>query len=207
MSPRTSIKKVLRDSYYDRHKISDEQIEAYAKPLRAPGGKYALLQTARQAIPENVKEITDQYPTITVPTLILWGLDDRLIPIKIGRMLHEAIPRSTLEKSIRNSLSFGVFHGSKQVGFARVISDSATVAYLGDVFVVPEYRGRGLAKWLMQCVVSHSDLQNLRRWILVTENAHGLYRKYGFTQLARPDRFMELHTPDVYMRASRDEDR
>jgi len=117
------------------------------------------------------------------------------------------IPRSTLEKSIRNSLSFGVFHGSKQVGFARVISDSATVAYLGDVFIVPEYRGRGLAKWLMQCIVSHSDLQNLRRWILVTENAHGLYRKYGFTQLARPDRFMELHTPDVYMRASRDEDR
>lgn len=108
------------------------------------------------------------------------------------------IPRSTVENSIRNSLSFGLFHGSRQVGFARVISDRATVAYLGDVFIVPEYRGRGLSKWLMQCILSHPDLQNLRRWILVTENAHGLYQKYGFTRLARPDRFMELYNPDVY---------
>src|SRR5580704_4347397 len=108
------------------------------------------------------------------------------------------IPRPTLEKSVRNSLSFGLYQGNRQMGFARVISDYATVAYLGDVFVLPEYRGRGLAKWLMQCVASHPDLQNLRRWILVTSDAHGLYRKYGFTQLARHDSFMELYDPDVY---------
>jgi len=108
------------------------------------------------------------------------------------------IPRSTLEKSVRNSLCFGVFQGEKQVGFARVISDNATIAYLGDVFVLPEYRGSGLAKWLMECILSHPDLQNLRRWILVTEDAHGLYRKFGFTQLRHPDGFMELHNPDVY---------
>src|SRR5205807_2549799 len=90
-------RRVLRDSYYERDKISDEQIEAYAKPIAARGGRYALLQTARQAIPKNIDEITEQYKTISVPTLILWGLDDRLLPIKIGRMLHESIPRSTLE--------------------------------------------------------------------------------------------------------------
>jgi GNAT superfamily N-acetyltransferase len=108
------------------------------------------------------------------------------------------IPRSTVEQSVRNSLCFGLFYGSKQIGFARVISDRATIAYLGDVFVLAEYRGRGLAKWLMECVVSHPNLQNLRRWILVTEDAHGLYRKYGFAQLLRPEIYMELHNPDVY---------
>jgi GNAT superfamily N-acetyltransferase len=110
----------------------------------------------------------------------------------------KGIARAAVEKSVRHSLCFGVFHGNKQVGFARVISDCATIAYLGDVFVLKNYRGRGLAKWLMQCVVSHPDLQNLRRWILVTGDAHELYRKYGFTQLASPDSFMELHNPDVY---------
>src|SRR5438270_5585177 len=108
------------------------------------------------------------------------------------------ISRSALEKSILNSLCFGLFHGKRQVGFGRVISDLATIAYLGDVFVIPEYRGRGLAKWLMECIVSHPDLQNLRRWILVTKETHGLYRKYGFTPLLRPDSYMELHNPDVY---------
>ena len=108
------------------------------------------------------------------------------------------IPRSVFEKSTRCSLCFGLFHADRQVGFARVISDHATIAYLGDVFVLPEYRGRGLAKWLMQCIVAHPDLQDLRRWILVTENAHGLYRRYGFTELAHPEGFMELHNPDVY---------
>ena len=113
----------------------------------------------------------------------------------------KGIPRSTLEESIRNSLCFGLFQGNKQVGFARVITDQATIAYLGDVFVLPEYRGRGLAKWLMECIVSHPDVQGLRRWILVTEDAHGLYRKYGFAQLAHPQGFMERHIADVYKSA------
>ena len=110
----------------------------------------------------------------------------------------KAIPRARLEKSLRNSLCFGLFHDDRQIGFARVISDLATIAYLGDVFVLPEYRGRGLSKWLMECVCSHPDLQSLRRWILVTEDAHGLYRRYGFSQLAHPEGYMERHDPDVY---------
>ena len=108
------------------------------------------------------------------------------------------IPRTTLERSIRNSLCFGLYHQSRQIGFARVISDYATIAYLGDVFVLEEFRGRGLSKWLMECVRSHPDLQNLRRWILLTGDAHGLYEKFGFTRLARPEIYMERHDPHVY---------
>jgi GNAT superfamily N-acetyltransferase len=110
------------------------------------------------------------------------------------------IPRSTVEKSMRNSLCFGLFHGKAQVGFARVISDRATFAYLADVFVLPEYRGRGLAKWLMECIMAHPELQGLRRWLLVTRDAHGLYEKFGFKPLARPERLMEIHTPGIYAR-------
>lgn len=109
------------------------------------------------------------------------------------------IPRTTVERSVRNSICFGVFQGTPQVGFARVISDCATIAYLGDVFILREFRGRGLGKWLMECVISHPDLQNLRRWILVTEDAHSLYRKCGFSHLTRQEKFMELHKPDVYL--------
>jgi GNAT superfamily N-acetyltransferase len=100
------------------------------------------------------------------------------------------IAREIVERSIEHSLCFGVFHRNRQVGFARVITDCATIAYLGDVFILKDYRGRGLAKWLMECVVAHPALQGLRRWILVTADAHDLYRKYGFTPLARPERLM-----------------
>jgi GNAT superfamily N-acetyltransferase len=110
----------------------------------------------------------------------------------------KGIPRATFEKSVRNSLCFGLFHGNRQIGFARVISDFATIAYLGDVFVTPPYRGQGLAKWLMECVVSHPELQNLRRWILLTRDAHGLYRHIGFTELAQPERWMEIHNAGTY---------
>jgi GNAT superfamily N-acetyltransferase len=115
-------------------------------------------------------------------------------------MWARGIERATVEKSMRHSLCFGVFHGMQQVGFARVISDFAAIAYLGDVFVLNEYRGLGLAMWLMECVLAHAELQHLRRWILVTADAHGLYRKCGFQQLSRPDSFMEIHNPDVYKR-------
>jgi GNAT superfamily N-acetyltransferase len=103
-----------------------------------------------------------------------------------------------VQKSIQNSLCFGLYRAKEQIGFARVISDFATIAYLGDVFVLPEFRGRGLSKWLMQCVCSHPELQNLRRWILVTGDAHGLYERFGFSQLAHPENFMERHHPDLY---------
>jgi GNAT superfamily N-acetyltransferase len=110
------------------------------------------------------------------------------------------VPHEVVARSIENSLCFGLLHGERQVGFARVISDLATFAFLADVFVLAEYRGRGLARWLVECVSSHPDLQGLRRWMLGTRDAHGLYAKIGFTPLKRPEIFMERHDPDVYTR-------
>jgi len=108
------------------------------------------------------------------------------------------IPIETVRKSIDNSLNFGLFHQDKQVGYARLITDYATIAYLGDVFVLPEYRGYGLSKWLMEVVMSHPDLEGLRRWVLLTSDAHGLYEKTGWKRIAQPERYMEWHNPDVY---------
>jgi GNAT superfamily N-acetyltransferase len=111
----------------------------------------------------------------------------------------KGIPREVVAKSIEHSLCFGIYDGSgAQVGFARVISDFATIAYLGDVFVLGLHRGQGLSKWLMECIMQHPGLQGLRRWILLTRDAHGLYRKFGFTALKSAERYMELHRPDVY---------
>ena len=100
--------------------------------------------------------------------------------------------------AIEHSICFGVYHDDKQIGFARVVSDQATFAYVGDVFIVNEYRGRGLSKWLMETIIAHPDLQGLRRWVLATRDAHGLYEKTGFGQLVHPDRWMELTAPDAY---------
>ena len=111
----------------------------------------------------------------------------------------KGITREVVARSVEHSLCFGVYDGSgAQVGFARVVSDFATVAYLGDVFVLESHRGRGLSKWMMECIMQHPDLQGLRRWILLTRDAHGLYSKFGFTPLKSADRYMELHRPDVY---------
>jgi len=110
----------------------------------------------------------------------------------------EGIPLETVKKSIQNSDCFGVYENDKLVGFARVISDNATIGYLGDVFILEPYRGKGLSKWLMECIMKHPELQGFRRWILLTKDAHELYRKYGFKDIERPDRYMELTKPDVY---------
>lgn len=110
----------------------------------------------------------------------------------------KGIPLEILERSIRNSLCFGVYYEQTQVGFARIISDFATIAYLGDVFIENAHRGFGLSKWLMQAILSHPDLQGMRRWILVTADAHELYKKYGFEQLANPDTYMEIYNPAIY---------
>jgi N-acetylglutamate synthase-like GNAT family acetyltransferase len=111
----------------------------------------------------------------------------------------KGIPREVVERSIRHSLCFGIYHSDGgQAGFARVISDFATIAYIGDVFVVESYRGRGLGGWLMECIMAHPALQNLRRWILLTRDAHGLYAKFGFAAVANPEIYMELHQADVY---------
>jgi GNAT superfamily N-acetyltransferase len=111
----------------------------------------------------------------------------------------KGIPREVVARSVKHALCFGVYDGSHvQIGFARVISDFATIAYIGDVFVLEKHRGSGLGKWLMQCIIEHPALQNLRRWILTTLDAHGLYSQVGFTPVKAPERYMELHRPDVY---------
>jgi GNAT superfamily N-acetyltransferase len=113
------------------------------------------------------------------------------------------IPLETVAQSIQNSLCFGIYRGQEQIGFARVITDRATFAYLADVFVLAAFRGRGLAKWLMHCILSHPDLQGLRRWSLITRDAHGLYQEFGFQQLRTPERWMEKHDPEVYAKTER----
>ena len=110
----------------------------------------------------------------------------------------EGIPRAIVERSIERSLCFGAFLDGRQVGFARVISDFATFAYAADVFVVSEHRGRGVAKLLMSAIVEHSDLQGLRRILLATRDAHGLYAQFGFQPLTHPEYLMSVHNPDVY---------
>lgn len=111
----------------------------------------------------------------------------------------KGIPEETLRRSIANSICFGVYLGKEQVGFARIISDQATFAYLADVFILPAHRGKGLSKKLMETIVSHPDLNGLRRWVLATADAHGLYAHYGFKPLTKPERWMEKHDPDVYL--------
>ena len=110
----------------------------------------------------------------------------------------EGIPKEIVLRSIEGALCFGVFENDKQVGFARMITDKATFAYLADVFIIEEYRGLGLSKWLMEVIMSHPDLQGLRRIMLATRDAHELYKKFGFTQLNNVDRWMHIHYPDVY---------
>ena len=101
------------------------------------------------------------------------------------------VPEDVVRRSIENSLCFGVYRGEEQAGFARVVTDRATFAYLADVFVLEEHRGQGIGKWLLEVILSHPDLQGLRRWMLATRDAHDLYRRYAFTELARPGIFME----------------
>jgi GNAT superfamily N-acetyltransferase len=109
----------------------------------------------------------------------------------------EGIPREAVARAVPNSLCFGVFDGEKQIGFARVISDFATYAYLCDDYVVEEYRGRGLGSWLMECIFRHPDLQGLRRWMVIAQEPR-LYAKFGFKPLAEPQIHMEILNPDIY---------
>lgn len=106
--------------------------------------------------------------------------------------------REQTQTAIKNSICFGLYHGDRQLGFARVVSDQATFAYVGDVYVIEEFRGRGLSKWLMQVIVEHPDLQGLRRWVLATRDAHGLYKQFEFDELRHPIRWMERTAPDAY---------
>ena len=132
--------------------------------------------------------------------------DPELIDIEV---VHEflvrsywarGIPRETVTRGIAHSLPLSVFLDERQVGFARVVTDRATFAYLADVFVVEDQRGRGLAAWLVATALAHPELQGLRRWLLVTRDAHGLYRKHGFSAVADPSMLLTRHDPDIYAR-------
>lgn len=114
------------------------------------------------------------------------------------------IPKEVVERSIANSICFGLYKDGVQIGFARVVSDKATFAYLADVFVLPAHRGKGLSKWLMETIHAHPELQNLRRWWLGTKDAHGLYEQFGWTRINDDvaKRFMQKHNPDVYSTAN-----
>ena len=107
----------------------------------------------------------------------------------------QGIPVETLKRAIENSLCFGIYYQNKQVGFARVITDKGTFAYLCDVFVLADYRNLGLSKWLVQTIKNHPDLQGLRRWSLATVDAHGLYSQFGFEPITHPERWMAIFTP------------
>ncbi|MGD0120631.1 MAG: GNAT family N-acetyltransferase [Candidatus Binatus sp.] len=130
-------------------------------------------------------------------------LDVDLIHAFLARSYWAAgIPRATVVRAIENSLCFGVYDGAEQVGFARVISDFATFAYIADVFILEPYRERGLGKELMASIMAHPDLQGLRRWSLGTRDAHGLYAQFGFTPVDNPSPIMmEIVDPDVYSRS------
>ena len=110
----------------------------------------------------------------------------------------DGIPYKNVKKSIENSLNFGIYFNHIQIGYARVISDFSTIAYLGDIFILNDYRGLGLSRWLMEIIMEHQDLQNLRRWILLTSTAEWLYEKYGFKKLPEPEIYMEKYNPNLY---------
>jgi len=114
----------------------------------------------------------------------------------------EGIPKETVATAIGNSLCFGLFDGEAQVGFARVVTDRATFAYLCDVYVLETHRGRGLGKWLIETVMAHPDLQGLRRFQLVTRDAHGLYSRHGFKTPINPERQMEIFRHGMYLKRS-----
>ena len=141
-----------------------------------------------------------------------WQNGEFIISTDRTRLQIEAIHRFLSEESywaqnrtkeqtltaIKNSLPFGVYTGENQIGFARVVTDYATFAYLGDVYILKDFRGKGLSKWLMDVIIGHPELQDFRRWILATRDAHTLYEKFGFHALVHPDRWMEKPAPNAY---------
>ncbi len=127
-------------------------------------------------------------------------IDVELVHRYLGESSYWAknIPEEVVRTSIENSVCFGIYENGRQLGFARVVTDKATFGYLADVFVVETSRGLGLSKWLMDTILAHPELQGFRRWVLATADAHSLYARSGFRPLARPERWMELHNPNVY---------
>jgi GNAT superfamily N-acetyltransferase len=143
--------------------------------------------------PEAMIEITTDIIRIDLDRVHAW----------IARKSYWAgqMPRTVFDHAVQGSLCFGAIeNGAATVGFCRVVSDRATFAYVSDMFVDPERRGEGIGSAIMAAIVSHPELQNLRRWVLVTADAHRLYARYGFEPLVTPERFMERRDPEVYAR-------
>ena len=137
--------------------------------------------------------------------LVISTDQSRLDLVMIHGFLKESywardIPFEVVEKSVRNSLCFGMYESEKQIGFARLITDYSVFAMLADVFILEPYRGKGLSKWLMECIMAYPELKGLRMWLLGTRDAHGLYKQFGFVPLKNPEFFMQIHHPDIYMR-------
>lgn len=151
---------------------------------------------------DNYSAKKDNYLVSTDKSLLDVGMIHNYLSTESYWAMH--IPLDVVERSVANSLCFGVYNGKEQVGFARVITDKATFAYLADVFIIETHRGKGLSKWLMETIHAHPELQGLRRWMLGTRDAHGLYEQFGWTRfdetLSR--RFMQLHNKDVYKASS-----
>ena len=142
-------------------------------------------------------EPTDDYQLVTDPA----RFDIDAIHAFLSQTYWSpGIPLATLRRAIAHSLCFGILHGGRQVAFARVVTDRATFAYLCDVYVLEAHRGRGLSQRLLEAIAAHPELQGLRRLLLATRDAHGLYARFGFKPLKSPDRMMEIHDPEVYAR-------
>lgn len=126
-------------------------------------------------------------------------LDTNLIHDYLSNSSYWAVGRSieTVRRSIEHSLCFGLYKGDEQIGFARVVTDYATFAWVADVFILDPFRGLGLGKWLVEVMLTHRELQGFRRWTLATKDAHGLYHQFGFTELKRPERWMERRDPET----------
>jgi len=144
----------------------------------------------------NLQLIRDEFVISTDKNLLDLELIQKFLSVESYWAQTRTIEQT--RRAIENSLCFGIFAENAQIGFARVVSDSATFAYIGDVFVLKDYRGRGLSKWLMETIISYPDLQGLRRWVLATRDAHGLYEQFDFSALRHPERWMERTAPDAY---------
>lgn len=142
--------------------------------------------------------IKDEYRISTDPSLLQVDMIHRYLSEESYWAQH--IPIEVVKKSIDNSLCFGLYHGDKQIGFARLITDKATFAYLGDVFILNAYRGKGLSKWMMTAIHAHPEVLGLRRWVLGTRDAHGLYEQFGWTVFDEDTRkrFMQKYRKDAY---------
>lgn len=149
-----------------------------------------------------------QYNHPNTPGLVIDTNPDRLNVDVIHTYLatesywSQGVPRDIVERAIQGSLVWGIYDGDSQVGYARAVTDRVTFAWLCDVFVLPSHQGKGLGKWLIQTVQSHPDLQGLRRFMLGTKDAHGLYAQFGFVPFANPQRFMEINRPNIYQEQS-----